>query len=138
METIKIISRKATFNLTYSGMFTYLVCNNCMGTTMLCSILEDMNNGYQAQVVGDRKVFGGRYGRAIKAVNEDNALLIFGDDFSPIALEEKWFKISKTKNPCIFITPDPFPLIPYTKDNVFVMRKIDEREYSMFPYCEVV
>ena len=133
IERATLITRAATFYLAYSGKYSYLLGDSGTGKGYLVDLLGQILFGYQASMEGPRKVVGGPHGVAIDHLNDDNALLVFGEDYDAMRIKSRWEKISKSVNPCIFMTRDMIPTVPYTDENVFTMKRISDKEFSMVP-----
>lgn len=131
IERVKLITREATFHLAYSEKYSYLLGDSGTGKMFLVDLLEQMQLGYLATVEGTRGIVGGR--RVIDHLYDDNVLLVFDEDYDVPLIEKRWEKISKSPNPCIFITRDRISAVPYTDENVFTMQRISDREFSMVP-----
>ena len=119
IERATLITRAATFYLAYSGKYSYLLGDSGTGKGYLVDLLGQILFGYQASMEGSRRVVGGPHGVAIDHLNDDNALLVFGEDYDAMRIKSRWEKISKSVNPCIFMTRDMIPTVPYTDENVF-------------------
>lgn len=130
----KLITREATFDLSYSGKYTYLVGDSGTGKMFMVNLLGKVLRGYRATMEGDRRIVGGPDGIAIDHLRDDNVLLVFGEDYDVPSIDDYYLDlIKKSPNPCIFITRDIIPGIPYTDDNVFAMKRISDKEFSMVP-----
>ena len=133
IEHVKLITREATFHLAYSGKYSYLLGDSGTGKNFLVDLLGQMLLGYRASMEGPRKVIGGPDGIALDHLNDENVLFVFGEDFDVPLIEKRWEKISNSPNPCIFISREIIPAVPYTDENVFMMKRISDIEFSMVP-----
>ena len=134
IEHAKLITGEATFNLVYAGKYSYLLGDSGSGKAYMVDMLGQVLRGYLATMEGSRRIVGGPKGMAIDHLRDENVLLVFGEDFDVPSLDrDYWNAIAKTKNPCIFITRDVIPTVPYTDENVFVMQRISDMEFSMVP-----
>ena len=134
IEHASLITREATFHLAYSGKYTYLIGDSGTGKAYMVNLLGKVLRGYLATMEGSRRIVGGPDGIAIDHLEDENALLVFGEDYD-VPSEEDYYldQIKESPNPCIFVTRDVIPGIPYTGENVFVMQRISDKEFSMVP-----
>lgn len=133
-EYASLITREATFHLAYSGKYSYLLGDSGTGKAYMVDLLGQVSRGYIATMEGARRIVGGPKGIAIDHLRDENVLLVFGEDFDVPSIDRAyWDVISKTQNPCIFVTRDLVPGVPYTDENMFVMRRIADREFTMVP-----
>ena len=134
IEYASLITREATFHLAYSGKYSYLLGDSGTGKAFMLNLLGQVQRGYLATMEGDRRIVGGPKGAAIDHLDDENVLLVFGEDFDYPRIDDYYLNLIKaSKNPCIFITRDLFPEIPYTDENVFAMQRISDKEFSMIP-----
>ena len=134
IERASLITREATFHLAYSGKYTYLIGDSGTGKAYMVDLLGKVLRGYRATMEGSRRIVGGPYGIAIDHLKDENVLLVFGEDYDVPSVEDYYLDLIKeSQNPCIFITRDVIPGIPYTGENVFVMQRISDKEFSMVP-----
>ena len=133
IEYASLITREATFHLAYSGKYSYLLGDSGTGKAFMLNLLGQVQRGYRATMEGDRRIVGGPKGIAIDHLNEDNVLLVFGEDYDAMRIKSRWEKIRKSPNPCIFVTRDRIPTVPYTDENVFTLQRISDKEFSMIP-----
>ena len=134
IEHVKLITREATFHLAYSGKYSYLLGDSGTGKAFMLDMLGQVQRGYLATMEGDRRIVGGPKGVAIDHLDDENVLLVFGEDFDYPRIDDYYLNLIKeSQNPCIFITRDLLPEIPYTDENVFAMQRISDKEFSMIP-----
>lgn len=134
IERASLITREATFHLAYSGKYTYLIGDSGTGKAHMVNLLGKVLRGYRATMEGSRRIVGGPEGIAIDHLEDENVLLVFGEDYDAPSVEDYYLDlIKKSPNPCIFITRDVVPGIPYTDENVFAMQRISDKEFSMVP-----
>lgn len=100
----------------------------------MMNLLGQVQRGYLATMEGGRRIVGSPKGVAIDHLDDESVLLVFGEDFDYPRIDKYyWDKINESLNPCIFITRDLLPAVPYTDENVFTMQRISDREFSMIP-----
>ena len=133
IEHVNLITRDAIFHLAYSGKYSYLLGNSGTGKAFLVDLLGQILLGYRATMEGPRRAVGGPNGAAIHHLKDENALLVFGEDYDAPLIEKRWEIISNSPNPCIFISRDMISAVPYTDENVFTMQRISDKEFSMVP-----
>ena len=134
IEHAKLSTRDATFSLSYSGKYSYLIGDSGTRKMLLVNLLGQVLRGYRATMEGSRKIVGGPGGIAIDHLDDENVLLVFGEDYDVPSIDDYYLDmIKKSPNPCIFITRDIVPGIPYTDENVFAMQRISSKEFTMVP-----
>ena len=134
IEYASLITREATFHLAYSGKYSYLLGDSGTGKAFMLNLLGQVQRGYRATMEGTRRIVGSPKGAAIDHLDDENVLLVFGEDFDYPWIDDYYLDLIKeSPNPCIFITRDLLPGVPYTDENVFTMQRISDREFSMIP-----
>ena len=140
IEHVKFITREATFNVAFSGKYSYLIGKSGTGKSYMSGLLYQVENGYVATIEGDKHLVGGNWGVALDHLDDKDAVLLFGEDFDVPTIMQFWSLFEESKNQFIFMTRDIIPKVPYLKENVFTMQRTGEHEFTMLPYlvrCEL-
>ena len=133
IEYARLETRRFTFNIAFSGKFSYLMGDSGCGRTLLSDALLRHDRSGLGTISGPKKIYGGKDGAAFNHYNEDNCVLVIGDDIDPLDLLEYMDYIQASSNQFIYISREPVKEFPFTEDNVFTMVG-GPKEFTMVPY----